>query len=231
MLNRITFFRSVLCFTAGACACAGTAQWSPSWDLTAGANFTRYSDPLGPYHGARTGRSANGPGFLFGAYHEWKHQRKTGLLLGMLVSYSTSGYYYNGSSGTKGLEFMANGMDIGRRSMHLTTLDAPVMIVWRGLRSLRLELGIMPRLLLRADERWHGERLDGPVPQPLDRRIRREGCLELLETGWCAGALIEGPARIGMGLRYFQGLTNLDRSPGSSASYGRQIQLAVTYRL
>ncbi len=168
---------------------------------------------------------------MLGAYHEWKHARKTGWLAGALVSYSTSGYFYDESNGDYGPKFMVDGLDMGRRSMQVTSLDAPVMIVWRGLPSLRLELGVMPRLLLRAEERWHGERLDGPGPEPLDRRVLCYRSLEPLEMGWCAGALIEGPARIGMGLRYFQSFTNLDRSPGSSASYGRQIQLAVTYRL
>ena len=231
MLERINLFRAALCVAAGVIACMGTAQWDATWSLAAGANFTRYADPLGTDHGPRTGRSANGPGFLLSAQREWKHERKTGLLTGAQVSYSTSGYYFDESGGKYGPEFMADGVDTGRRSMHVTTLDAPVMLVWRGLHSLRLEVGLMPRLLLRAEERWHGERLDGPSPQPLDRRARQDGSLSRLEVGWCAGALIEGPARIGMGLRYFQGLTNLDRSPGSSASYGRQIQLAVTYRL
>ncbi len=231
MLERITLLRCALCCALCACASAVIAQWSGSSDLTAGALFTRYSDPLGPVHGPHTGRSAEGVGFTLGAYHEWKHERETGLLVGMVISYSTSGYFFDESGGNYGPEFMADGVDTGRRSMHVTTVDAPVMLVWRGFRSLRLELGIMPRLLLKAEERWHGERLDGPSPQPLDRRARREGALSPLEVGWCAGALIEGPARIGMGVRFFQSLTNLDRSPGSSASYGRQIQLAVTCRL
>lgn len=231
MLERIILFRAAWCFAASVGACMGAAQWAPSWTLAAAANFTRYADPLGPDHGPRTGRSANGPGFLLSVQREWKHEHKTGLLTGAQVAYSTSGYYFDESGGKYGPEFIADGVDTGRRSMHVTTLDAPIMLVWRGFRSLRLDVGVMPRLLLHAEERWHGERLDGPVPQPLDRRLRREGSLEPLEVGWCVGALIEGPTRIGMGLRYFQSLTNIDRSPGSSASYGRQIHVAVVYRL
>lgn len=231
MLFRVPGNRWLLCLAAAWAAANGSAQWKARWDLAVGASFTHYADPLGYDHGPHTGHSANGPGLLLCAQREWRHGRKSGLLMGAQLSYTTSGYYFNGAGNKYGQTFLANGVDVGRRSMRVTTVDVPVMLVWRGLRSLRLEAGLMPRLVLRAEEWWRGEQLVGPEPVRLDRHMRREGNLMPMELGWCAGALIEGPARIGMGLRYFQGLTNVDRSPGSSASYGKQIQLAVTYRL
>jgi hypothetical protein len=199
--------------------------------MAAGVSYTRYADPLGPGHGPRTGRPADGLGWGFGVCHEWKHKRSSGLLAGVQVSYSTSGYYFDESGGTYGPDHVTDGMERGRRSMHVITLDIPVMMVWRGLPGLRLEAGIMPRMLVLAEERWHGERSSGADPGPMDRRTRCDGYLAAMEWGVYGGALVEGRKRIGMGLHYFMGLTNLDRSPGSSASYGRQIQLAVTYRL
>lgn len=54
----------------------------PSRSLAAGANLTRYADPLGPDHGPRTGCSANGAGFLLSVQREWKREGKAVLLTG-----------------------------------------------------------------------------------------------------------------------------------------------------
>lgn len=224
-----SFLKSAVVLILLAQTAAAEAQATGPWSVRGGANYTWYSDPLGPGHGPHTGHSASGVGGFAGLGYEYPREGDWGVALEMDVALRNAGYEFDETSYPA--SFLADGSDRGRRTMRSALVEFPALLVYRGWAGLRVEAGPYVSRLLHAVDVRSGTRWSNGNEMDLHEQVDRTGDLAPWEFGGVLGVLVEGPNGVCMHLRYVAGFTDLDRAIGSSPSSTSQVQIALAVAL
>lgn len=209
----------------------GFGQMGGVLAVKAGANYTGYRDPLGPAHGPHAGRRAEGAGYFGGIAWDVFPKRSIGLGLEALASVSSAGYEFNESGQSYPPDAFAEWSDRGRRSMRITQIQVPVLLVWRHWPDLRIEAGACLGRLLRASDRRKGVRSTSQGEEELDECTDRTAELASWEFSTLLGFVVEGPHGINFQARYQSGFSDLDAPSGVGPSYTHQLQVGLLVSL
>ena len=85
--------------------------------------------------------------------------------------------------------------------------------------------------LVHAADITKGWRWEKGVESTLHETRNTTDQIALWEFAGVLGALVEGPGKVHVHLRYITGFTNLDLATGSSPSYTNGVQVGVVYCL
>lgn len=197
------------------------------WQLKASVDHLRCTDPIGADHRSRTGRPVFGMGGHFGVGYEQMASRTVGVRAELLANMRRSGYDlalvdlpYR-SPTTEALFTYA------KRTMQLVQVEVPVLVVLRQWSLLRVDAGVSTAYMVAAHERITGSAEEGIRKEVADRT----GSMPAMEMSLIIGAEVESDHRVGMGVRYRHGLTDLDRMIGAAPSLPRTWQVSVSYVL
>ncbi len=204
------------------------AQQAPwVFQLKAGPQFVRLSDPLGPNNGPFTGRPVEGVGYLFGGGLERQRGRVFGWRAELLCSVRNTGYDFDeGSAKYKGYD-TGDALERGRRTTRTTSVEVPLLLTVRKWSGLRLDIGPALSYLVQARHRTTGDRTANGEELAFDEAHICTGQLKRLEGAVVIGAEVENGSGLSMGIRYWGGLTNLDKAMGTAPSYTAMWQLTV----
>ena len=215
-------FGSVLGVTM---CCAQQSLWL--FQLKAGPQFVRLSDPLASNNGPYTGRPVEGVGYLLGGGVERVLGRVFGWRTEMLCSVRNTGYDFDESSVRyKGYD-TGDALERGRRSTRTTSIEMPLLLTVRRWSGLRLDLGPALAYMVQARQRTAGDRTANGEEQVFDEEHACTSQLQRLEWAVVTGAEVESGGGVSMGIRYWAGLTNLDKAMSTSPSYTAMWKLTV----
>lgn len=201
------------------------------WQIKAGASYAHCSDPLGEGHGGHTGRRATGMGGHVGAALEMVLKARFGLRAEILIEARQVGYEM--VQGRIPMSWPSGGEHVatGDRMTRMVHLHLPVIFAVREWSLLRIDAGINTGYLLGAQDRIRRIDPSGKMRDHTVAHHNNTGSLARWECALLVGAEVDSGRRLGMGLRYLHGLTDLDNGPGASPSLPRTWQIALTYRL
>jgi hypothetical protein len=198
----------------------------PTWHVRAGATYTQLSDPLGTGNGQLTGRSVEGMGYHLGVAVEPWGTHTFRLRTEALFDLRVSGYWFDPGMDVVAPERPNEAQGVRRvRTQHL---ELPVLLSIHHWEGLRLEAGPACALLLHGEERCFGKRTLASSEE-FDLRTDVTAQLAILEWAAVVGLEVFSGKRLSMGLRYWGGLTDLDRAPGTSPSLSRTWQFSMAY--
>jgi hypothetical protein len=191
--------------------------------------FLWLNDPLGPRNGAMTGRRVYGVGYQVGFGIEHKLDPSVGIRAELQWSERCTRMTVNGTQLSHGASNIEEYSEVGIRSFRLRALQLPLLCAWQLKPDLTVLAGPVFSHVLAVQERFEGSRFsaDGEVFEG-DERMDRTAYFRPMELALMLGLEVEGHAGLRFGVRYLQGLTDLERWDGSSPSMASAIQVAVT---
>jgi len=209
---------------------ASGASGQDAVQLKAGASYLFCADPIGTGHGTHTGHGVFGMGWHVGAGYERMLNDPIGLRVELLTDVRNCGYELTPNDPPVRSPDNNVMYTEGRRIMRMVHVEMPLLVVLRKWSHLRIDAGFSTAWLLDAQERiMTGTAFSrGEGPRYYDGRT---ATLPRLEYALLLGGEVESGRRLGMGLRYKYGLTDLDRRSGGSPSIPRTWQLSVSYLL
>ncbi|HEX2618416.1 MAG TPA: outer membrane beta-barrel protein [Flavobacteriales bacterium] len=202
------------------------------WQVKAGPQFVRLSDPIGPFNGPFTGRSVKGLGYLAGIGVGTPIRHGVGWRAEVLFSARNAGYTYDERQGRRPPPTPDKSrLEWGERRSHIRMLEVPVLFAWYRWPGIRLEAGPAIAWLLQANEHAAGTRSEGGTVQDFDELIDRTPAMARVEWAAVLGAEVQGPNGLALSLRYWQGFTDLDAGNGASPSQSVAWQFGVVYAI
>jgi len=208
------------------------AQQGPwLFQLKAGPQFVKLSDPLGTSNGPFTGRGVGGVGYLLGGAVEHMTDGVFGWRAELLCSVRNTGYDFDEQwSMYEGYD-TGDALERGRRNSRTVGVELPLLITFRKWTGLRIDAGPAVSYVAHARQHTTGDRVVGGVPEPYEETTDITQQVKRWEAAVVAGAEVESGDHLSMGVRYWGGLTSLDKAPGTSPSYTRMWQITLGWVL
>jgi hypothetical protein len=200
----------------------------PRLHLTGGGQFIWLNDPLGPRNGSMTGRRVYGVGYVLGFGLEHQVVRNVGLRAELHWSERHTRMAVDETRLGSGVGDGDRSMDVGMRGFRLRALQLPLLCSWQLRPDLNVLAGPAFSHVLAVQERFEGTRYspDGTVFEGTER-TDRTAYFRPVEVALLLGFEVQGHAGLRFSLRYWQGLTDLERWEGSSASMVSAIQVVI----
>jgi hypothetical protein len=175
-----------------------------------------------------TGRRVYGAGYQLGLGLEHKLEGSFGIRAELLWSERHTRMSVDEARLSSGASHTDGNADVGMRSFRLRALQLPVLCTWQLKPDLILLAGPAFSHVLGVQERFEGSR-SGPDGQVIEgtQRTDRTAYFRPLELALIFGFDVEGHAGLRFGVRYWQGLTELEQWEGSSPSMASAIQVAI----
>jgi hypothetical protein len=204
---------------------AGTTQVQ----VIGGGQFLWLNDPLGPKNGLMTGRRVYGVGYQVGLGLERKLDRGLRIRAELHWSERHTRMVVDEARFSNGASHNDDHLDVGMRNFRLRSVQVPLLLSWQLQPDLVVLAGPAFSHLLGVQERFRGTRYgpDGQVFEGTERTDRTAN-FRPMELALILGFEVEGHAGLRFGVRYWQGLTDLEQWEGSSASIASAIQVAVS---
>ena len=199
------------------------------WQVKVGASQVSARDPIGLAHGSRTGRGVYGVGYHVGVGYGYRWSESFGLRGEMLLDMRNCGYEIRNQDlpfSLPGTEYVFSN---GDRIMELTHVVAPLLVSFHRWPRLRVDGGLSGAYLLRARETIHGQLLELNADRRVRKAVDRTSQLAPVELALVLGAEVDSGRRLGMGVRFHYGLSDIDARMGGSPSYLRTWHVSFSY--
>lgn len=212
-------------------ALAGALFAQGSWHVKSGVSYTVSHDPIGSGHGTRTGRAVHGMGLHVGAGYERELAEPFGLRMELQLDVRGCGYDLVPADLPYVLREGGEAFANGRRITRMMHVEAPMLVSLRRWPLLRIDAGFSVARLLEAEEYIIGEVIGIGDEGRVRRSVDRTTALVPWDMALILGGEVDSGRRIGMGIRYKHGLTDIDHRSGGSPSFLRTWQLSLSYAL
>lgn len=186
------------------------------------------NDPLGPDNGPLTGRRAYGVGYFLGIGAEHAVSPKSALRAELQWNERHSRIHVDESQSTYREVDIGNTLDLGTRSFRLRALQLPLFYTYQAWPDFYVLAGPVWSRIIAVQERFVGTRLreDGLVEEGT-LRTDRTSRFRPMELAFLLGFEVEGHGGFRFGVRYCQGLTDLERWAGATSSMASTVQVVV----
>lgn len=211
-------------------AFVGTLFAQERWQVKSGVSYTVSRDPIGTGHGTRTGRAVYGMGMHAGAGYEHAWTEPFGLRMELLLDVRGCGYDLVPADLPFVLKEGGDAFANGRRITRMVHVEAPILISLRQWPLLRIDAGLSVARLLAAEEYISGEVIGLGGEGRVRRGVDRTTALAPWDVALVLGGEVDSGRRLGMGIRYKHGLTDVDHG-GGSPSFLRTWQISLSYAL
>ena len=199
------------------------------WQVKAGASQLSAPDPIGMGHGSRTGRGVYGMGYHVGAGYGYRWSESFSLRGEVLLDIRSCGYEIRNQDLPFNLPGTEEVFSNGDRQMELTHVVAPLLVSFHRWPRLRVDGGLSGAYLLRARETIHGQLLELNSDRRVRKAVDRTPQLAPVELALVLGAEVDSGRRLGMGVRFHYGLSDIDARIGGSPSYLRTWHVSFSY--
>lgn len=199
------------------------------WQVKVGASQLSAPDPIGLGHGSRTGRGVYGMGYHVGAGYGYRWSESFSLRGEVLLDIRSCGYEIRNQDLPFNLPGTVEVFSNGDRQMELTHVVAPLLVSFHRWPRLRVDGGLSGAYLLRARETIHGQLLELNADRRVRKAVDRTSQLAPVELALVLGAEVDSGRRLGMGVRFSYGLSDIDARMGGSASYLRTWHVSFSY--
>lgn len=199
------------------------------WQIKVGASQLTARDPIGLGHGSRTGRGVYGMGYHVGTAYGYRCSESFGLRGELLLDVRNCGYEIRNEDLPFKLPGTEDVFTNGDRRMELTHVVAPLLVSFHRWPRLRVDGGLSGAYLLRARESIHGQLLEMNGDRRVRSSVDRTAQLAPIELALVLGAEVDSGRRLGMGVRFHYGLSDMDVRMSGSPSYLRTLHVSFSY--